>query len=465
MGWGWNLPDCFRIEEVLVNLETLQNPLQQSHDLILAGAYREALEALHAHPAEGESVWWRLRGLARWYLGDTGGLADVQHSAHMEQPGAGWAWQDVGGLLFLKGDWAGAIAALRRALAHFEHEQEALGAAWALHGLGVAHLHQGSYDEGLRYGEEAWALVRRRALRGFYGRVLVLLSDLHRVRGELAEALERARQALGHRLEVDDEVLALRALGTSLRLLGKPDEATLKLNQALLLAPQGVRRAAILIDQAHAEAARGNTELARLFLKHAEPALEAHAPARCRAWVLHGALAWEQGRPTEARRYLQKALEVGPYPLAEEARAWPALFDWGREKGLKLPQPQQHETKAPVRLKVNGVRELWIGERQVPLGGSGKAFDLLVYLALEGPHHWEQVGCALWEGEAPQVLYTRLKATLSRARDLLAQREAVRMERGILSLDPTRAWQVDKSGPGRFLEGLWTEWALERREN
>lgn len=102
----------------------------------------------------------------------------------------------------------------------------------------------------MQWAEEAWALVRRRALRGFHGRVLVLLSDLHRVRGELGEALERARQALGHRLEPDDEAMALQALGTNLRLMGKTDEAVLKLEAAMLQAPEGVRRAAILVDLA-----------------------------------------------------------------------------------------------------------------------------------------------------------------------------------------------------------------------
>lgn len=444
--------------------ESLHELLSHSHELFRVGAYRQALEVLERYPALNEGGWWRLRGLARWHLGDKQGLEDVQHSAQMEQPGAGWAWQDVGGLLFLKGDWAGAIVALRRALAHFQYEREPLGEAWALHGLGVSHLHQGSYEAGLRCAEEAWALVRRRALRGFYGRSLVLLSDLHRVRGELGEALERARQALGHRLEADDQVMATRALGTSLRIWGRHDEAVLKLDSALLLAPEGVRRAAILIDIAHAEAARRGWERAQLFLKHAIPNLEAHAPARSRAWVLRGILAFQQKKGREALRSLEKARGLSHYVVAEESLAWPEMFAWAREQGVDLPLAQRRQDRAPVRLKATGVRELWVGQRQVPLGGSGKAFDLLVYLALEGPQHWERVGLALWEGESPAVLYTRLKATLSRARDLLASRDAVRMERGVLSLDPARGWLVDTTGPGKFLEGLWTEWALDRRE-
>lgn len=444
--------------------EALRELLSHSHELFRVGAFRQALEALERYPALNEGVWWRLRGLARWHLGDKQGLEDVQLSAQMDQPGAGWAWQDVGGLLFLQGDWDGAIVALRRALAHFQHEREPLGEAWALHGLGVSHLHQGSFDQGLQWAEEAWALVRRRALRGFYGRTLVLLSDLHRVRGELGEALERAQQALAHRLEPDDQVMALRALGTTLRMMGRPDEAALKLGEAVLRAPEGIRRAAILVDQALAEAHRGNTELAALFLKHAEPALEAHAPARSRAWLLRGVLALRRKKAQDARKYLQNALDIGSYPLVEESLAWPEVFAWGREQGVYLPLIQPRQDKAPVRLKATGVRELWVGQRQVPLGGSGKAFDLLVYLAMEGPHHWERAGLALWEGEGPVVLYTRLKATLSRARDLLASRDAVRMERGVLSLDPAREWQVDTTGPGKFLEGLWTEWALEQRE-
>lgn len=175
-------------------------------------------------------------------------------------------------------------------------------------------------------------------------------------------------------------------------------------------------------------------------------------------------LALQQEKEREALRHLQAAMRIGSHPLVEESLAWPQMFAWGKERGLYLPLAHTQQCKAPVWLRAAGVRELRIGERSVPLGGTAGAFDLLVCLALEGPQHWEGVGQALWEAEAPAVLYSRIKATLSRARNLLADREAVRMERGILSLDLTREWIVDTTGPGKFLEGLWTEWALEKRE-
>lgn len=431
--------------------------------LVDQGRYREALLCLEAHPCREEPEWWRLRGWARWHLGDEAGLEDVRHAAEMKRRGAGWAWQDLGALLFRRGDWAGAARALERALDHFRAEGDTEGTAWALHGLGVGALHRGDLAGGLERAEGAWATVRRAALTGFAGRALVLLSCLHRARGELGEALFRAGQALGKRLDADDRLVALRAKGTALRLGGRPAEALPLLEEAAARAGEGARRAAALAELAPALLLldrAGETERA---VGEALPHLGAHAPARGRALVALAELARRRGQHSGALELLREARAVGPYPLMEEALTFPKLFDLAARRGMELPRVQPATAKPGVRLCPYGVRRLWVGEREVPLEGSGRAFDLMVYLALEGPASWEVAASALWEGESPKVLYRRLKHTASRARDLLADAEAVRLRRGLVSLDPERAWEV-VGGRGRFLEGLWTEWAIGRRE-
>lgn len=443
---------------------TLWKPhLKPAKSLLDQGLYREALERLEAHPRSKEPEWWRLRGWARWHLGDETGLEDVRHAAELKREGAGWAWQDLGALLFRRGDWVGAAQALERALDHFRAEGDTEGVAWALHGLGVSALHRGEVAEGLSRAEGAWATVRRAALTGFAGRALVLLSCLHRARGELDEALFRAEQALGKQLDEDDRIVALRAKGTALRLAGCPAQALPPLQEAASRAGEGARRAAALAELAPALLLLGRGGEAERAVGEALPHLGAHASARGRALVTLAEISRKRRSWRGALALLGEARLLGPYPLMEEALAFPELFDLAGRHGLELPRVEPSGDKAGVRLFPHGERRLQVGGRKVPLEGSGRAFDLMVYLALEGPTGWEAAASALWEGEKSKVLYQRLKHTASRARDLLADAEAVRLRGGVVSLDPERVWEV-VGGKGRFLEGLWTEWALGRRD-
>jgi len=433
---------------------------------LLRGRYREALERLEREPRTGEARWWRLRGWARWHLGDRGGIEDALRAARMEPPGsrAGWAWQDAGALLFRAGDWVQAGEALERALDHFGAAGDGEGRAWALHGLGVSLLHRGRTGEALERAEAAWATVRRKALRDFAGRALVLLANVHRAGGELAEALFRARQALRRRLDADDRVVALKTLGTALRLDGRPAEGLSRLRGALRGAGGGVRRSAALVEVAAALVSLERGREAERALGEALPLLEAHAPARGRALAVLAEIARRRGQREGAVRLLREAQRTGPYPLMEEALAFPELFDLAERRGLRPRRTRRARGPAPVRLEPWGGRRLLAGRREVPLEGSGRAFELLVYLALEGAASWERVAHALWEdAERPRKLYRRVQMAAARARDLLADGGAVRVRGGVLELDPKREWRVVK-GRGRFLEGVWTEWAEESRK-
>jgi len=84
---------------------------------------------------------------------------------------------------------------------------------------------------------------------------------------------------------------------------------------------------------------------------------------------------------------------------------------------------------------------LLVGRREVPLEGSGKAFALLALLLKEGPLPWREAALRLWGEDGPGVR-ERLHTTASRARDLLADREAVRWEGEVLRLDPERRWEA-----------------------
>ena len=105
--------------------------LEAVHLYLQAGRYTEAEAALDLDPQPGNPEWLRLKGWARWHLGDEGGLQMVERAARMARQGAGWVWQDLGALLFRAGRWKEAEEALRRALDLFEAEEDHLGRAWA----------------------------------------------------------------------------------------------------------------------------------------------------------------------------------------------------------------------------------------------------------------------------------------------------------------------------------------------
>nr|ABQ95638.1 hypothetical protein [Thermus sp. 4C] len=405
------------------------------------GRYREGEAALDQDPQPENPEWLRLKGWARWHLGDERGLLLVRKAASLARERAGWVWQDLGALLFRAGRWEEAEEALRRALDHFSAREDHLGRAWALHGLGVAHLHRGRTGWALRRAEEALAVVRAKSLGGFRSRVLVLLSSVHRARGELREALFRAEQAVAGRLDPDDRVVALRALGTTLRLLGKPAQGSEVLEEALELAGEGARRGAALAEMALCHLALGRKRLARRAAGEALELLDTHAPARARVLVALAELSRREGKEEGALALLQEARALGPYPLAEEALAFPELFALAETRELKLPRTRRAPERPRVRLEAGKVRRLWLGRREVPLEGSGKAFDLLLLLASEGPLTWREAALRLWGEDGPGVR-ERLHTTASRARDLLADREAVRWEGEVLRLDPERRWEA-----------------------
>ena len=406
-----------------------------------AGRYTEAEAALDLDPQPGNPEWLRLKGWARWHLGDERGLQMVERAARMVRQGAGWVWQDLGALLFRAGRWREAEEALKRALDHFLAEDNHHGRAWALHGLGVAALHRGRLGLALRRAEEAWALVRVKALGSFRGRVLTLLSSIHRARGELREALFRARQAAEGKGDADDRAVALRSLGTAFRLAGRPALGRVRLEEALKLAKEGTRRGAVLAELSACYLALGWTREARRAAGEALGLLDTHAPARSRVLVVLAELARrESPEDGGALALLEEALAIGPYPLMEEALGFPELFAFAERSSLRLPKARRAPDKPKVVLEEAPPR-LWVGRREVPLDGSGRAFDLMTLLLREGPLHWREAALRLWGEDGPGVR-ERLHMTASRIRDLLADRDAVRWKGEALSLDPGRRCEL-----------------------
>jgi IS5 family transposase len=124
----------------------------------------------------------------------------------------------------------------------------------------------------------------------------------------------------------------------------------------------------------------------------------------------------------------------------EEALSFPELFALAEAEGLAPPRTRRAPEKPGARLVLTEKR-LFVGRREVPLEGSGRAFDLLALLAREGPMTWREAARRLWEEDGEEAR-RRLHTTASRARDLLADREAVVWRGETLLLDRRRKWEV-----------------------
>ena len=105
--------------------------------------------------------------------------------------------------------------------------------------------------------------------------------------------------------------------------------------------------------------------------------------------------------------------------------------------------------------------------RTLALGGTRRALPLLAYLTLEGSSHWEGVADAILEPSNTVTQYRTLNRTVSHVRDLLGSRDALKLEGGILTLNPQWYWECDAGSASQrrdFLPGVHTEWAEGIRE-
>ena len=164
---------------------------------------------------------------------------------------------------------------------------------------------------------------------------------------------------------------------------------------------------------------------------------------------------------------LEQALHLkDPFSLLDEARGLSPLFEWGRARGLKLPQVAA-SVHPCMRLETLGAACVYIEGRALPLGGTRRALAMLAYLTLEGASHWERVADAILEPSNTVAQYRTLTRIISHIRDLLGSREVLKLENGLLTLHAGWTWACDAQNTtqrGNFLPGLHTEWADHIRE-
>ncbi|GAA5513939.1 hypothetical protein Dcar01_02688 [Deinococcus carri] len=316
------------------------------------------------------------------------------------------------------GDLGAAERALREAVRWGEHPEgrASLSAAWQ--GLGGLYLQQGqlaraahAYSEAHRKAE-FWG-DRRMALRA--------QANVHRLRGELDEALSLLHDALAYEEALEGQPHPLYADLAALRLLaGDPAGARACLAQVRAETIKDTWRAQVVRAELRRRAGEGDVlaELQDLDLNH--------------TWT------------------------------RQEAWAFPELFAPLGLPGQPPPWTATVTTDGPVRLSMNGV--------DVPLPPTRPEASLLAFLLLHGGQaSVERVleGVTL-PGTTPRRQRQALSKVVAALREVLAWPGAVQSGGSLLTLSKEVEWTLVTPPPGRtdtFCEGLLDEWVVQWRND
>ncbi|MDG9704784.1 helix-turn-helix transcriptional regulator [Streptomyces sp. DH37] len=224
--------------------------------------------------------------------------------------------------------------------------------------LGSLRVFSGDVDTGLAEMEE----VARRAVEqgevAVVGRCHVNLSSALEGVGRSAEAVQVAEEGLraAHRFGLQDTRAWLHGnLAESLVSLGRWEEADAALAATRKLARSAKPRGSAALKTAHLAVRRGDPERAADLLAEAWTHYGTHDP-QPQYTIPLARLALEieamRGRPLQARRVLEEALDRG-FPLSTERYAWPllhaALTVEADARGLPAAEPGRARVLERIR--------------------------------------------------------------------------------------------------------------------
>jgi tetratricopeptide (TPR) repeat protein len=350
------------------------------------------------------------------------------------------------------------------ALPHLSHYPDLL--VWTRYNLGVSALRD-LETTAEQHFLEAMRFTRTSSAAKTRAPVLNGLSATRRTFGEWQRAESTYREALAVAADTHDRKESYLGLARTLRLAGRLFEALETLEFAL---------SDTTLESNLFHVARAKVFLVLNQNDHARQSLErvGHLVSTSDQWlerIARAELARRDGHLDEAVTLLE-GLPVHTLHAREEVRQWPQLFQLLEAAGKPVPVPLEYVQGMTVRIAALGVLRVTVNDRGVPIVPTGRVGELLVFLLEHGGvASLEVISEALY----PDVTHERARKSVwmlvKFLRTALGWDGAVIALRAAYQLDPNVTWQYDVrearahgthgAVQGDFLEGVYSDWALE----
>lgn len=415
---------------------------------------------------------WRTRGRSLARLGQDGWSEAFVHALTEAQGRSRvMTLQEWAALLVREGENAGAMTALSEALGLAMHDPLEVRVREQ---LGLLCLSAGEFEDAEQHFRRMERLAEKSEAYGLRSRAICSLAGTRRALGEWKRAEQLYNEALKIAIAQHDEAdqrQALRGLGHTRRLSGRPLSALEPLEQAarVVRADRESGESWVYVDIAAAL-----VSVPLLNVRAVQDALDRHGHLgqedAGRATVVQAELARRTGDSAAAVQWLQ-SLQLGSLWLREEAHAFPELFALLPPAQRPLPLPLTQQTTVQFKaigfpvVKVNG-REVTLSTLAVValatlLDNGGQANrDMLVEVLRDGKPRSDR--------QAEQ----RVSKAMSTLRRALGWESSVQTRSGYYALDPEAQWQYDVADAQRdgqpiraFLSGIDLPWVTEQEQH
>ncbi len=450
-----NLIDYFFAPEVKAQITVdrtfallIQNKNQETVNSLL-----EALPHLNNH---FRSVALRRLGLAHFRLGQPWQVFFEQALELQIGRVRGLTLLDYAGCLTMNKQMQEAQALYNQALTYFKRDVFHL--AWLRFNLGHNAL-QELNPEAEAHFLEGERLSRSPDAKALRSAILRGLANFRRSKGEFSRAEFLLIKAIQAATDPDDDLSSRQGYARTLRLAGKTQAALETIETAIL------KHGAV----PHLLVTRAITYLALGFDKQAIQDLAAAQPlpeqsSQHLVCIMKAEFARRNGQIQEAQDWLGQ-LPSDSLHIREERLAFPELFALAKISFGLLEYHSQYQ----IRVVPEKVLQVQVNQRPVPITPTSRVAELLVFmLEKNGLVALEVLMDALYPNAIePQEKNRARKAIWKLSQELrsaLGWQNSIIALRGAYQLDPNAIWEYPKeTNNSRFLEGIYSDWVLEKQ--
>lgn len=405
-------------------------------------------------------VAWRRLAQCRFEIGGDWKAALDEAHHHLNGRLLGLSRIVEGDFWMRLGNYERAQEGFYQALPHLEMDTFHL--AWVHHALGLAYMREPSH-EAEQHFIKALHLSHQKTAATFKSRAYQGLGSFRRILGEWERAEAAYHEAIRNAQEADDLRVAYWTLGRCYRLQGKYSNALEAAHKSLQLYPSEqnpaqVERAAVLLAQ-------GKLEAALSTLRATEGLRGSLAPV---VPILAAEIARRLGQGEESLKRLSE-VQINLAFVREEVRCWPQLFELAKLAGQSVPEPLEYPSQTKVRVEALGALQVFINGRDIGIKPTSRVGELLVLLVENGRQaSSEHLIEYLWPQSDPKQKRQALWQLVQELRHILGWPGSIEALGKLYRLDRHSIWEYDvaearskRKAHAGFLEGIYSEWALE----